>query len=330
MKRGYLYIAVTTLLFSSMEVALKLVSGQFNPIQMTFSRFFVGGLILIPLAVRTLKSRGVKIDGAALRSFALLGLMGVAVSMTFYQLSVMRIKASVVGVLFSSNPIFVTLFAFLLLHESISKNQIAGLALDVAGIAVIIQPWNLKLDLTGVLCVLIATLLFALYGVCGKRQCARFGGIVVTCFGFLSGSVEMMAAAALTHIPAVSSVLTGAGLKLFADIPFFSGYTLASLPAVLFVFIAVTGIGFTCYFLAMETTSAQQASLVFFFKPALAPILAFFFLHEDIPGSMLAGIGLILCGSLASLLPSLLASRTARAVREQDPCEIPPDNRLDV
>lgn len=56
MKRGYLYIAVTTLLFSSMEVALKLISGQFNPIQLNFSRFLVGGLVLIPFAVRELKS----------------------------------------------------------------------------------------------------------------------------------------------------------------------------------------------------------------------------------------------------------------------------------
>lgn len=52
--------------------------------------------------------------------------MGIAVSMSLYQLSVTRIQASVVGVLFSSNPVFVTLFAFLLLHETISKNQIAG------------------------------------------------------------------------------------------------------------------------------------------------------------------------------------------------------------
>ena len=58
MKRGYLYIAVTTLLFSSMEVALKLISGQFNPIQLNFSRFLVGGLVLIPFAVRELKKRG--------------------------------------------------------------------------------------------------------------------------------------------------------------------------------------------------------------------------------------------------------------------------------
>ena len=37
MKRGYLYIAVTTLLFSSMEVALKLISGQFNPIPVSYT-----------------------------------------------------------------------------------------------------------------------------------------------------------------------------------------------------------------------------------------------------------------------------------------------------
>lgn len=205
MKRGYLYIAVTTLLFSSMEVALKLISGQFNPIQLNFSRFLVGGLVLIPFAVRELKKRGRKLDGKALGSFALLGLMGIAVSMSLYQLSVTRIQASVVGVLFSSNPVFVTLFAFLLLHETISKNQIAGLVLDVAGIVLIIQPWHLRLDALGVVYVLLATLLFALYGVCGKRQCARFGGIVVTCFGFLFGAAEMIAIAGLTHIPALSA-----------------------------------------------------------------------------------------------------------------------------
>lgn len=304
MKRGYLYIAVTTLLFSSMEVALKLISGQFNPIQLNFSRFLVGGLVLIPFAVRELKKRGRKLDGKALGSFALLGLMGIAVSMSLYQLSVTRIQASVVGVLFSSNPVFVTLFAFLLLHETISKNQIAGLVLDVAGIVLIIQPWHLRLDALGVVYVLLATLLFALYGVCGKRQCARFGGIVMTCFGVLFGAAEMIALAGLTHIPALSAGLTAAGLDTFASIPFFTGYTLTNLPIVLFIYIGVT-----CYFLSMEVTSAQTTSLVFFFKPALAPLLAFLVLHEAIPGNMLAGIACILCGSLVSILPGLLAQR---------------------
>ena len=311
MKRGYLYILITTLLFSSMEVALKCIAGQLNPIQLNFSRFLVGGLVLVPLAVRELKKRRLSLDGRALGTFALLGLMGIAVSMSLYQLAVARVQASVVGVLFSSNPVFVTLFAFLLLREKISKNQILGLALDVVGIVLIIQPWHLKLDALGVTYILLGTLLFALYGVCGKRQCARFGGLVVSCFSFLLGAAEMMVLAALT----------AAGLDTFANIPFLTGYTAANLPIVLYIYIGVTGIGFTCYFLSMEVTSAQTTSLVFFFKPALAPLLAFLILHEAIPGNMLAGIACILCGSLASILPGLLAQRRAvpAAVCEQEP-----------
>ena len=107
----------------------------------------------------------------------------------------------------------------------------------------------------------------------------------------------------------VLSALTDAGLELFAEIPFLTGYTLKSLPIVLYVFLGVTGGGFASYFAAMEKTSAQQTSLVFFFKPALTPVLAFLILREEIPGNMILGIILILCGSFISLLPGLMALR---------------------
>ena len=139
--------------------------------------------------------------------------------------------------------------------------------------------------------------------------------------GALLGAAEMMALAALTHIPSVSAALTAAGLDTFANIPFLTGYTAANLPIVLYIYIGVTGIGFTCYFLSMEVTSAQTTSLVFFFKPALAPLLAFLILHEAIPGNMLAGIVCILCGSLASILPGLLAQRRAVPVIQTSTCE---------
>ena len=309
LKKGYWYVLVTTLLFSSMEIALKSIAGQFNPVQLNFSRFLVGGIFLLPFALRTLRRRGLRLTARDLGAFALLGLLGMTVSMTLYQMSVLRIPASVVAVLFSGNPLFVTLFAWLLLGEAISRWQVLGLALDVAGILVIINPLHMKLDLLGVTLVLASTLLFALYGVCGKRQCARCGGVVVTCFSFLFGGGELALLAAVSHVPALAGALRAAGLETFAQIPFFTGYTLSSLPVVLFVFLGVTGVGFCCYFLAMESTSAQTASLAFFFKPALAPALAFLLLHEEISGNMLAGIALVLCGSLTALLPGLLASR---------------------
>ena len=77
----------------------------------------------------------------------------------------------------------------------------------------------------------------------------------------------------------------------------------------MYIFLCITGGGFAAYFTAMEKTTVQQTSLVFFFKPALAPVLAFLFLKEEIPGNMILGIILLLSGSLISLLPGLVALR---------------------
>lgn len=113
----------------------------------------------------------------------------------------------------------------------------------------------------------------------------------------------------LSHIPALAQMLTGAGLSEFANIPIFAGYTLQNLPYVLFVSVGVAGIGFCCYFLAMEYQPASVVSLVYFFKPALAPVLAWMVHGEIIAPNMLLGIVLIVAGSLCAIIPGILEAK---------------------
>lgn len=306
MKKGYLYILFATLLFSSMEIALKLVTGAFHPLQMTMTRFLIGGLFLIPFARATLIKKKEKLDASSLRYFALLGMVGVVISMTFYQLAVEHTQASVVAVLFSSNPVFVMIFAYLFIKEAIYRRNLAALALEIIGIVFIINPLHVEFSLSGLLFTAVATVTFALYGVMGKKQCARFGGVTVTCASFLFGSLELLAIILLGKLSPVASLLSASGLEVFADVPLFSGYTAATALIALYICIGVTGGGYAFYFMAMEETSANTASLVFFFKPALAPVLAMIILHDVIPVNMVIGILLILGGSLVNLLPALL------------------------
>lgn len=306
LKKGYLYIILTTIIFSTMEIALKLVSNDFNPIQVTFLRFFVGGLALLPFALNALRKKNISVSLNDFYFFAFLGLLGTVISMGLYQLAVQYTEASVVAVLFSSNPVFVTILAFILLKEVIHKNNIIALILEVIGIIVIINPLNTKLSVPGVTLSIISTLVFALYGVSGKKKCAKYGGIVVTCFGFIFGSIEMLLLIALTHISLISSAFSSSGLNVFSNIPIFKGYSWHLLPILAFICIVNTAIGFVCYFKAMENTSAQLTSLVFFFKPILAPIFALIILHEVIPLNMIIGILFILIGSLSSILPDLI------------------------
>lgn len=78
MKKGYLFIAVAVVMFSTYEVAVKFIAGQINSMQLTLCRFSIGFLFLLPLALRTLKQRGKQLDRRTLAAFSLLGLTGIA------------------------------------------------------------------------------------------------------------------------------------------------------------------------------------------------------------------------------------------------------------
>lgn len=281
-----------------MEIVLKLVTNQFNPIQITFLRFLIGSIILLPLAVKTLKNRELSLQKKDFIFFSVTGLICVVISMVLYQLSILYCKASIVAILFSCNPVFVILLAYFLLSEKIYKQTIVALIISLAGMLCIMNPLKLNLSIQGLVLVLFSALTFALYSVLSKIKSSEFGGIVVTCFSFMMGSIEMFVFVLLTKISFISNRLSKSGLKTFADIPILHGITLHNLLMLIYISIFVTGLGFTFYFLAMEKTSATTASIVFFIKPAIAPILALIILKESITVNTLIGIALITIGSL--------------------------------
>mgnify|MGYP005953665599 CR=1 FL=1 len=309
---GCLFIALATLIFSTMEVVLKLpaVSGAFHPMQITMERFLVGGLCLIPIAAHTLKKRGVKLTKADLRCFALTGFCNVPLGMVLYQLAITHGQANVVAVLFSGNPIFVTFLAFFLLHEAIRWNNLAALALEVLGILAIVDPWGGgEINLQSVVLVILSALFFALYAVVGKKKTAQVGSIVVTCFSFLFGAGELTLLLLLGRTGLGSSIYQTVGLDVFCGVPFFQGITLHSLPYFLFIGVVNCAAGYVFHMLAIEKTSAMYGSLTFFFKPILAPVLAFLVLGEAITQPIALGIVFFLAGSLLSIFPAALRAR---------------------
>lgn len=306
--QGLVCVGITTILFSLMEVVLKFISGDFHPVQITFSRFLVGGLVLLPFSLRALKklkSQGVTPDKKDFLSCLLLGTIGVTVSMTFYQLAVANASASTVAVLFSSNPLFVYILAFLILHDPIRPRNIIAVILDIAGIICIIAPWNTSVNKSGVIFAVLAAIVFALYSVLSKPKCNKLGGITVTCFSFIFGSIVLIILLLLGHIEPISSCLTAHGLDYLANVQMISGYSIDNILIVIFVYVIVTGIGYASYFTAVEKTNASTASLAFFFKPILAPIFALIILHETISLNMIIGIALILTGSLINICPGV-------------------------
>ena len=80
MKKGYIFILLTAFAFSTMEIVGKSISTQFNPFQLTFIRFLIGGLILLPFTIKELQYRKIQLGLRDIGYFALTGSAGILVS----------------------------------------------------------------------------------------------------------------------------------------------------------------------------------------------------------------------------------------------------------
>ncbi|OFI05238.1 putative DMT superfamily transporter inner membrane protein [Clostridium acetireducens DSM 10703] len=283
MKKGYLYVVITAFIFSTMEIGGKIISNEINPFQLTFLRFLIGGLFLLPFAIKEFKKRNLKLEKYDFFYFMLTGALCVIVSMGFFQLAIVYTKASVVAIVFSTNPMFTIPFAYFILKENLTKSTIISLVLSFIGIICILNPFNITLDIKGIIFAILAALTFSLYSVIGKMKIEKYGGIIMNCFTFLVGDIILFI-----------------GILLF-KIPVISGVSSSNIIHIIYLGIVVTGLGYLFYFFAMEETSASTASIVFFIKPALAPILSLIILAENIPFNTLLGIVFILLGSFVTL-----------------------------
>ncbi len=307
---GLAFILLSSFIFSTMEVMLKLpvVSGVFHPMQITFARFFVGGLALLPFALYHLKKHDIKITTPYLKTLFLTGLLCVPLSMVLFQLAITYGHANVVAVLFSGNPIFVTVLAFLFLHETIRWNNVLALVFNILGIIAIINPFSPETDinLLSVFFILLSAILFSSYSVLGKRVVKHCGSIVVTCFSFLFGSAQLLFLLILGKFDVFSYFYQQIGLSIFRDVPLFTGINTVTLPYFLYICLVNTALGYIFHMLAMEYTNVHMTNLIFFFKPILAPLLAYFVLHEQITANITVGIVFFLTGSLLGIIPALL------------------------
>lgn len=279
MKKYISLILISTFLFSTMEIAIKCTNGAFNPIQLNFIRFLIGGLVLLPLSIKNLKKNKKKIAGKDIGYFLLTGFICIIVSMTLFTISVIMkgSNPAVIAVLFSFNPIFTIALAAVIFREKVSAAIIAGLAVCLVGLLFVINPFNMDgNEIPSMMLALASGFTFALYSIMSKFTIVKrkLDPITVTTFTFLVGSAELLVLMGLSNIKAVASMLDSHNLSLFSNIPLFTGISMHNIVLLLYISIFVSGISFALLFIVMDKMGSTMSSLIFFIKPVLSPILA--------------------------------------------------------
>ncbi|MCF0144579.1 MAG: DMT family transporter [Firmicutes bacterium] len=285
MKKAYLCVIITALLFGTMEVSCKIGGSDLDPFQLTFLRFFIGGLVLLPFAVKEIKERGVSLTSGDFGRLACVGLLGVTISMSLFQLSIMMCNASTVSVLICVNPFFTMVFAHFLTSEKMDIYKGVILLVALTGIVFMLRPWDIQEgnSALGMGLMLLSALFFGLYTVAGKVIQEKIGLMAQTSISFLLGAMALLVVMLFMGRPVVSGV---------AD----------DIPIVIYVGVFVTGVGYYCYFKAIELADAATGALAFFIKPAIAPVIAVIVLHETILWNTVVGICLVLTGSLMNII----------------------------
>lgn len=278
--KGYVYLIITILLFSTIEVVSSTLKGLIDPFQLTFLRFIVGGLTLLPFVLFSRE----KVTPKDFLFFLGLGILNVLISMGCYQLAIVMGKASTVAILISSNPVFVALFSMLILKEKITKNGVVCILLGILGISLIIYKGDSGGDtIEGLILALLASVTFALYTVLGKFKTDNVSSVTMICWSSILGS--------LLYIPVL----------MYKKLPLFY-MPQGSVLKVLYLGIFVSGIAYVTYMKALKDLSASKGSMVFFLKPAIATVLAVIFLHETVRLNTILGMCLVLLGIAANFI----------------------------
>ena len=192
-KLGTLCIVLTAIAFGTMEISLKIAGTAFTPFQLTFLRFLVGGLLLMPLAIRDLKKRSIHLDRSDWGYLAVLGLINICFSMIFFQIGVNMANAGLAAIVFSSNPIFVMIFSYFIIHEAFTRKKAITLVLSLIGLVIVANPMAIiRSGNIGLLVSLAAAVSFALYTTLGKLRIEKLGGNVENAFSFLIGCVFLL------------------------------------------------------------------------------------------------------------------------------------------
>lgn len=273
----YIFIFITIVLFSTIEVVTKVIGGGIDPIFLSFLRFFISGIIILSINYKQFRNLNIK------DTFAIIGLgvSGVTVALGLYHVSLLHLDASKAAVIFSINPIFTSLFAFILYKEKIGLTKIMGIFGGFAGVYILnfgINPIEIT-SVKGPLLMFAAAFWFAFYIAASKKYVKRYGSFFTTGLAFIIGS--------LAYIPFIKNWhIENFGEKF--------------IPLAYLVLIG-TGVAYLCYFYGLKHVSLTAGTSVFYAKPVIASLLSVIVLGESLNIDFYTGLLIIMISLTLSL-----------------------------
>jgi drug/metabolite transporter (DMT)-like permease len=216
----------------------------------------------------------------------LYGLVAVAgVQFAFYA-SLERIPVSTTLLIEYLAPIALVLFAWLRTRRMPHRIVLAGSALAVAGLVLVIGPGGGSLDPLGLVFAAIAMIGVCVYYAIGERAADQLPPVALIAAGFVVGAIALAIAGALGLMPMEAT---------FTDVPFLGG-TAPWWVLLLTVGAVSTAFAYTAGIAAIGMLGSRLAAFLGLSEVVFAGIVGWILIGEALGPLQILGGGLILAG----------------------------------
>jgi len=260
--------------FIFMRVAAPVLGAAWTP----ELRVLLGGLALLAWSRAIGLDPGLRVHW---RFYLLVGTVNIAIPFVLYSFAAMHAPASLLSITNATSPIFGLAWAVLFGYERVTLRKAAGLALGIAGVALIAKPTGAELD------PLFAWAVAAALGAC----CA---------YGLAGPLIKRYAGEASPRGMAVGNQLAAAIvlIPLLPLLPPLAVPTALVIANMLALALLASGVAFVLYFRLIADVGATRALTVTYLIPLFGILWGWLFLDEALPAAALAGGVLILAGTV--------------------------------
>lgn len=166
----YLLLVLTTLFWSGNFVLGRAVHTVFTPFTLSFWRWAVALVILLPLVWVSLREQALLLQRRQWILLLILSILGVVNFNTFVYIGLQTTTATNAVIMLSVTPVLIVAISFLLLRQTVTGWQMLGIVISLTGVLVIISRGHLETLLArqfnaGDLWILAAVFSWALYSV---------------------------------------------------------------------------------------------------------------------------------------------------------------------
>ncbi len=264
-------------------ITKELLNNGMNPILLSFLRYFITTIALIPSYLINRK----KIHSPSMNEMLRLsisGIIGIAIFALLFDFGLRLTTPSSSSIIINSQPIFMTAFGIILLKENHGRLHFHGLILGSIGIILVVSRSSLSniiggaSFITGNFLCIVASILISIFYVEMKGHVQKYGTIIPTFIATLSGTIALFCATLIGK----------------SDFNYLTHMSMGIWFGIFHISFIATAFAATLYHKAIYVIGVGSASAFKFLTPLFGVFLSIFFLDDSLNFWIIFGITLVI------------------------------------